>query len=53
LSVSGIVIKVETAEVMLVDAHYHQLLDVSILVLGQGRIEIERRDLVFLEPGID
>jgi hypothetical protein len=38
---------------MLVDPHHHQLLDVAILVLGQGRLEIERCNLVFLEPGID
>jgi hypothetical protein len=53
LNVTGTVIEVEPAKVMLVDPNDHQLLDVAILVLGQGRVEIERGDLVFLEPGID
>src|SRR6187397_3525806 len=52
-SVPGAVIEVEPAKVMLVDPHHDQLLHMSIFMLGQRGVEIERSDLVFLEPGVD
>ena len=53
LNVPGTVIEVEPAKVMLVDPHHDQLLHMAIFVLGQRGVEIERCDLVFLEPGVD
>ena len=48
-NVNGAVVEVDPSKVMLIDPHYYQLLDMAILVPGQRRIEVERRDLVFLE----
>lgn len=49
LNVTGTIVEVEPAKIVLVDAHHDQLLDVAILVLWQRRVEVERCDLVFLE----
>src|SRR6187399_319459 len=53
LNVTGAVVEIQPAKVMLVDPYNDQFLGVAILVLRQGRVEIERGDLVFLEPGFD
>ena len=47
--VTGTVIEVNPAEVVLIDPRDDQALQVAILVQGQRRIEVERCDLVLVE----